>query len=285
MGKPMSSDRPFQKLYLDILGPYPRSKSGNTGLLIVVDHNTKFHFLQPLKKFTSSKICEFLENVFYTFGVPETVLTDNGSQFKSGYFKAFLTQFGVSQICTAIYSPQANASERLNRSVLAAIRAYIGKEHINWDMNLNEINASIRANIHRSTGYSPYYLCFGQNMMLNGQDYELLRKLNMLSDDTTLKRPDVMQLARAKAKVNIDHTHDINARRYNLRSRSLRLKVGDVVYARNFAQSSAAKNFSSKLAPVFVKASVVKQLSPAYYELQNEAGKKLGVYHLKDIKV
>lgn len=285
MGKPMSSDRPFQKLYLDILGPYPRSKSGNIGLLIVVDHNTKFHFLQPLKKFTSSKICEFLENVFYTFGVPETVLTDNGSQFKSGCFKAFLTQFGVSQICTAIYSPQANASERLNRSVLAAIRAYIGKEHINWDVNLNEINASIRANIHRSTGHSPYYLCFGQNMMLNGQDYELLRKLNMLSDDTTLKRPDMMQLARAKAKVNIDLTHDVNARRYNLRSRSLRLKVGDTVYARNFAQSNAAKNFSSKLAPVFVKASVAKQLSPAYYELQNEAGKKLGVYHLKDIKV
>jgi len=93
MGRPMTSDRPFQKLYMDLLGPYPRSKEGNIGVLIIVDHLSKFHFLQPLKKFISDKICDYLlRYVFYTFGVPESILTDNGSQFKSGQFKAFLTR-------------------------------------------------------------------------------------------------------------------------------------------------------------------------------------------------
>lgn len=35
MGKPAYSIRPFQRLYIDLLGPYPRSGSGNIGILIV----------------------------------------------------------------------------------------------------------------------------------------------------------------------------------------------------------------------------------------------------------
>ena len=121
--------------------------------------------------------------------------------------------------------------------------------------------------------------------MLNGKDYELLRNLNMLTDDTLLSRPDMLQIARAKAKTNIATSHDVNARKYNLRSRSIQLKVGASVYARNFAQSNAGKRFNSKLAPIFLKAEVVRKLSPSYYELQNETGKSIGIYHLKDIKV
>lgn len=62
MGKQSISCRPFQKLYIDLLGPYPRSKKGNIGLLIVLDHFSKFHWLCPLRKFTSAKIREFLVN-------------------------------------------------------------------------------------------------------------------------------------------------------------------------------------------------------------------------------
>lgn len=286
MGKPFSSDRPFQKLYIDLLGPYPRSKKGNIGLLIVVDHFTKFHLLCPLKKFTASKICEFLEGaIFYTFGVPEMILTDNGSQFKSSAFQAFLTSFGVTQKCTAIYSPQANASERLNRSVLAAIRAYIGSEHTDWDVNLNAISGALRASLHRSTGYSPYFLAFGQNMILNGRDYSLLRNLDLLNDDTKLSNRDTLQLLRQKAKQNINKCHEANANRYNLRSRNIQLCVGDTVYARNFTQSNAIKRFSAKLAPVFIPTRVHQKCSPNYYVLKTKDGKNLGVYHLKDIQI
>jgi len=148
-------------------------------------------------------------------------------------------------ISTAIYSPQANASERLNRSVLAAIRAYVGQDHTNWDKQLSEISGSLRANFHRSIGFSPYYLCFGQNMILNGKDYDLLRKTDLLQDDVAMKYPDFLQLARQEAKARIADSHETNARKYNLRSRTVQLKVGDTVFARNFAQSNAVKKFSS----------------------------------------
>lgn len=79
--------------------------------------------MEPIKKFTSNVIVEFIEKrIFHIFGVPESITTDNGVQFKS---MAFLKSYGVFHNLTAIYSPQANASERVNRSVLAAIRSYV----------------------------------------------------------------------------------------------------------------------------------------------------------------
>lgn len=59
------SSRPFQRLYIDLLGPYPRSKQGQIGLLIVLDYFSNFHWLCPLKKFTSKAIIEFLEDQIF----------------------------------------------------------------------------------------------------------------------------------------------------------------------------------------------------------------------------
>lgn len=70
-----------------------------------------------------------------------------------------------------------------------------------------------------------------------------------LTDDVALKYSDISQLARQDAKTKIATTHETNAQRYNLRSLSVQLNVGDTVFARNFAQSNAVNKFSSKLSP------------------------------------
>jgi len=44
----MTSDSFFQKLYMDLLDPYPRSMDGNIGILIIGDHMSNFRFLHPL---------------------------------------------------------------------------------------------------------------------------------------------------------------------------------------------------------------------------------------------
>jgi len=44
------TDRPFQKLYIDFLGKYPRSKSGHAWIIIVVDHFFKYTFLKAIRR-------------------------------------------------------------------------------------------------------------------------------------------------------------------------------------------------------------------------------------------
>jgi len=73
------------------------------------------------------------------------------------------------------------------------------------------------------------------------------RSLDLLTDVVALKTPDMLQVARQQAKKKISESHAANARVYNLRSRTVQLHVGDTVFTRSFAQSNAAKKFSSKL--------------------------------------
>lgn len=170
--------RPWQQLYIDLLGPYPRTKNGNKYIFIVLDKYTKYILLKPLNEANSSKIMSFLkEQVFYNFSVPEWVFSDNGKQFTSKCFEDFLKGFGVKHMYTPKYSPQANASERVNRSILSAIRAYIKSDHRKWDEHLAEIRLSLVNTVHTSSGFSPHYLVYGQHMITNGQNYELLKEL------------------------------------------------------------------------------------------------------------
>lgn len=95
-------------------------------------------------------------------------------------------------------------------------------------------------------------------MLVDGRDFELLRKLNVLTVDVALKEPDLLFLAlmtivRRMAKERISQCHKENAKDYSLRSRLIKLIKGDTVYACSFTQSNAAKKFSCKLPPVFVK--------------------------------
>lgn len=184
MGKQAVSIRSFQRLYiLDILGPYPRSKSGSIGLLIVLDHLTKFHWLCPLCKFNATSIKEFLEKqLFHIYGVPEIITSDNGSQFKSHDLKAFFTTYGITHNYTAYYSPQANASERVNRSLIAGIRAYLKQDHRLWDEKFSQISCALRHSHHQSIHSSPYRTLSGFEMITHASSYDLLRNLQQLSE-------------------------------------------------------------------------------------------------------
>lgn len=86
MGQMVETERPFQRLYVDIVGPLPRSKAGYVGILIILDHFSKFTFLKPLKKLVTKPIVDYMQSeIFNCFGVPEVVVSDNGSQFKSRF--------------------------------------------------------------------------------------------------------------------------------------------------------------------------------------------------------
>lgn len=224
---------------MDFLGPYPRSKSGHTGIFVALDNFSKFPFLKPINKFTADVVVNYLEGeLFHTFGVPESIVSDNGSQFKSVIFNQLLQRYGVSHIYTAIYSPQANASERVNRSVLAAIKSYIKPNQKNWDELLSSICCSLRSSKH-SIGTSPYYLAFGQNMVTNGAIYPLLRQLEMLEDRSVqFGLNDSRDIMAKRAAEMVQKQFLRNERSYNTRSREISYKVGQEVYRRNFKQSN-----------------------------------------------
>ncbi|XP_041451796.1 uncharacterized protein K02A2.6-like [Drosophila obscura] len=205
MGAETVTERPIQKLYLDFLGPYPRTRSGNVVILIVLDHMTKYVWLKAMSKATSAVVIRFLrEEVFPQFGVPETVHTDNGKQFVSAEFTQFLNKRSITHMRSGNYAPQANAAERVNQTVQAAIRTYVGDDHTRWDEKLTEIQCAARSAIHTGIGTSPYFVLFGQHMFTSGRDYKLARRLGALNDAqvSLVARQDQQEIIRDEVRKN-----------------------------------------------------------------------------------
>lgn len=287
MGKVIDVERPFQHLFVDFLGPYPRSKSGNTKIFICLDQLTKFCFIEPIRKSSAQITIDCLaRKIFPIVGVAETLLSDRGSEFVSKSFESFLEKMGINHLRTPKHSPQANASERTNRSILDSIRAYISADHTAWDENLTEIMSALRSSYHQTIKMSPYEALFGHAMVQHGSEYKLLRKLNALnhSDLHIIHKSDKLQILHDIIRQNISQAHDCSAQKYNLRTRNVRFVVGQEVFYRTFPQSDFQKNFNYKFAPKFRKGRILKVLGNQRYEIGNLQNKSLGTYHTKDIK-
>ena len=288
MGNQFTVERAFQHLYIDLLGPYPRSKRGNTVLLVVLDQFSKYVLLKPLRQAKSLNVTEYLEaDVFNVYGVPESVLTDNGVQFISKDFADLLASYGVKHVFTASHAPQVNASERVNRSILAAVRSYLEEDQREWDLHIAHISSAIRSSIHASTKFTPHYLVFGSHKIDHASAYPLLRKLGCLSEPETevLHKADVMRLTVDKVSKNLRKAYEKHEKTYNVRSREVVFQPGQEIFRRNFVQSNFKNNFNAKLAKKFIKCRVVKKIGKALYELEDLNGKKIALrYHAKDLR-
>lgn len=288
MGEQVDVQRPWQRLYIDLLGPYPRSKAGNTTLLIVLDQFSKFVLLKPLRKASTTDIIRFLKNeVFHMFGVPESIWSDNGSQFISRDFKDLMTCYGVDHIRTATHAPQSNASERVNRSILSAVRAYISQDQQTWDAEISAIGSALRNNVHESTGFSPHFLVFGHHFIQHGSCYRLLRELEALPESgiEILAPPDFRGIVSERVRKNLDAAYRRHERAYNVRSQNVSFSPGQEVYRRNFQLSNFAQGLNAKLGKQWIKSRILRRIGNSMYELEDMSGKKLKLpYHAKDLK-
>lgn len=288
MGQQVEVERPWQRIYIDFLGPYPRSKLGNTHLLIILDKFTKFALLKPMAAASSANVIKYLESdVFHLFGVPESLFSDNGSHVKSKELESYLAKYGVTHVNTAIYSPQSNASERVNRSILSAIRAYILNDQSYWDAKIGAIGGALRNSIHDSTGFTPHYLLFGNHLIQHGSEFKLLRKLGTLSDNSinVLPPPDFKNATHDKVFENLRKAHATHEKAYNIRTRKANFVVGQEVYRRVFAHSDFKKGFNAKLGKQWQKARILRKRGTCIYDLEDMQGTAIPLpYHAKDIR-
>lgn len=293
MGAPKTAKRPWQLVSIDFLGPFVRSKNGNTMLIVAIDWFSKFVVLQPVRQATSKSVIKFLENnIFCVFGACQRLVSDNGTQFTSKFFKTFLEEYNVKHWLNASYHAQTNPSERSNRVILAAVRAFLDESHKEWDVNISKIGCAINSAVHESTKFSPYAINFGYQMITSGSEHTRLDKLiehlppNLVPDnvqDFVCDKHGLLEDLREQVKTNIRDAYNRYSKYYNLRARPRIFKVGDIVWKKNFSLSDASKNISAKLNDRRTKCKIKKKVGSNTYELEDFSGKRLGIFHAKDI--
>ena len=125
--------RTFEKVQIDLVGPLPITESDNIYMLTWQDCLRKYSGAIPLKIIDASHIAgAFAENFICIFLCPETIQTDQGSQFMSRIITAFATLFKIRQYRSSAYHPQSlGALERSHHTFVEYLRYYCEKS--NWD--------------------------------------------------------------------------------------------------------------------------------------------------------
>lgn len=285
MGKERSPRKKFQMVCLDYIGPLVTSSKGNNWLLVIIDNFTKYVIAQTMRKATAEKTIEILENHLITkFGCPETILLDNGSQFRSRLFKDYAAKKRITLWPTPNYHPQANPTEAANKTIGNAIRAYIQdrKSHKKWDNDLQSLICAMNSSIHTSIQMTPHMAVFGENIALSGNDHRM-----RIIDEEEGDAPSTVKFQRIRDHIihALEESYLQRAHRYNLRARKIDYKVGEVVFKKNFKLSNAANDFMAKLDDQYEYVRIHEKVGNNCYRLVDTNGKILqGTYSTKDLK-
>ncbi|KAH0820908.1 hypothetical protein GEV33_001883 [Tenebrio molitor] len=121
--KPRQPKRPLEAIACDLMGPYPRTPSGNRFILVVTDLFSRWVEGFAIPTSTTSVIVRLLEEeVFTRQGYPGAIITDNGSQFTSRRWTRACRHWQTRTWTTAPYTPRENPTERRNQELKKALR-------------------------------------------------------------------------------------------------------------------------------------------------------------------
>ncbi|CAH8633242.1 unnamed protein product [Schistosoma bovis] len=94
---------PWSRIHVDFAGPI----NGIT-YLVVVDAFSKWPEINPIIPPTTTKTIQILTEIFSRNGIPDAIVSDNGSQFTSSQFQSFCQRLAIKHLRSPPYHPQSN---------------------------------------------------------------------------------------------------------------------------------------------------------------------------------
>ncbi|VFQ80577.1 unnamed protein product [Cuscuta campestris] len=160
---PISTAIPFARWGVDLVGALPRGTGNVRYVIVAIDYFTKWVEASPLASITGAQCQKFLaKQVICRFGVPEHVITDNGTQFESKPFNDFLESWGIKHSYASVGYPQTNGQvENANRTIVDGLKRKLEACGGEWAEELPYILWTYRTTPRRATGETPFALCYG----------------------------------------------------------------------------------------------------------------------------
>ncbi|KYN12234.1 Uncharacterized protein K02A2.6 [Trachymyrmex cornetzi] len=144
---------------MDFAGPFL-----NKMFLIMVDAYSKWPEVHILKDITAKTVIPKCRQIFATFGLPRTLVTDNGRNFVSHEFQQFLRSNGIVYKVTSPYNPATNGqAERFVQTLKQALKRS-NCNTADMDLVLSKILLQYRSLPHALTNKTPAEMFLGRKL-------------------------------------------------------------------------------------------------------------------------
>ena len=126
---------------------------------------------QANQKLDGKTTVKFIVDLVIKFGIPHSIITDNGTKFTVGALAEYCKEVGTRLDLASVAHPQSNGQvERMNGLILQGLKPRL-EEPLHraagaWVEELPSVLWSIRTTPNRSTGYMPFFLVYGAEAVL-----------------------------------------------------------------------------------------------------------------------
>ena len=218
-------------MHADYAGPFLGKM-----FLILIDAHTKWIDVHMTSSATSQVTIKKMHSTFATLGIPEMLVTDNGTAFTSTEFDQFAKRNGIRHVTTSPYHPASNGlAERAVKTFKEGMRKL---SNGSIETKLSRFLFKYRSTPQSTTGVSPAELMFGRP----------------LRSQLDLMRPSVQS--------NVIHRQEQQKHGHDQRAKERSFNPGELVYVRNFGQGTT-----------WMQGTIVQAHGPVAYTVSLEDGR------------
>jgi len=118
-----------------------------------------------LPKVIAPRVAKELIQLFARVGIPEEILTDQGTNFMSSLLEELYHLLQIRRIRTTPYHLQMDGLvERFNSTLKSMLRKFVADSQNDWDTYLPHVLFAYREVPQESTGFSPFQLLYGRRV-------------------------------------------------------------------------------------------------------------------------
>lgn len=277
---------PFERTAMDIVGPLVTSLHGNKYLLTFQDHFTKYPEAIPISDQTAETVAKiFVTHIVARHGAPKILITDQGTNFVSKLFKEVCNLLNIEKIQTTAYHPQSNGViERSHRVFKDMLSHYISQSQQDWDEWIPYVLLAYRSQVHSSTGYTPFFLLHGRDIVLPFDD--ILKAKTIKYDVSTNYASELMARLNqvfVYVRENMQKSKDKVNHYFNKKSKEKLFELGDLVYLHDL---SSKLKISKKIAKPWIGPyRIIEIKGPVNYRIKELGSRKELIVHVNRLKL
>ena len=126
---------------MDIVGPLPAAPAQNKFLLVATNYFSKWVEVEAYASIKDKDITKFVwKNIICRFGIPQTIIADNGPQFDSIAFQNFYSEQNIRNSDSTPHYPQSNGqTEATNKTLIIVLKKRLEQAKGKWVEELPDV--------------------------------------------------------------------------------------------------------------------------------------------------
>ena len=146
-----------------IVGPLPTAPAQKKLLLVVTDYFNKWIEVEVFASIKDKEVVQFVwKNIVCRFGIPQSIVTNNGPQFNSHVYRNFCSELKIKNLYSTLRYPQSNGqAEASNKTLLSTLKKRLHSTKGKWVEELLGVLWAYRTTSQKPTVISLFALTYG----------------------------------------------------------------------------------------------------------------------------